>query len=287
MIANRLKLGLFNHKAIIRKTGFTLPKAIQDEDRPSIHQIYSALLNDEKRNDMIVTDVLNAINEKRSPVVLTERVQHLIYLTARLSSHIQNVFVFQGGMGAKKIRVLREQLANLPDDEERLILATGRYLGEGFDDARLDTLFLTLPISWRGTLTQYAGRLHRLHYMKKEVLVYDYVDFDVPVLARMFEKRQRGYKSIGYEIEVPPWGVADMFWLKKRSFSPKNCRKGAFSVTFEAILEKIGIFDYSKSQQHLTGRLSEIEKYKSNKWRIKLWSDFLPDVESVRTHLSG
>ena len=104
-------------------------------------------------------------------------------------------------MGAKKIRLLKEQLANLPDDEERLILATGRYLGEGFDDARLDTLFLTLPISWRGTLTQYAGRLHRLHYLKKEVLVYDYVDFDVPVLARMFEKRQRGYKSIGYEIE--------------------------------------------------------------------------------------
>ena len=85
--------------------------------------------------------------------------------------------------------------------KKRLILATGRYLGEGFDDARLDTLFLTLPISWRGTLTQYAGRLHRLHYLKKEVLVYDYVDFDVPVLARMFEKRRRGYKSIGYEIE--------------------------------------------------------------------------------------
>lgn len=191
----------FNHKAIIRKTGFTLPEAIQGDERPSIHQIYSALVSDEKRNDMIVTDVLNAKNNKRSPVVLTERVQHLKYLADRLSSKVQNVFVFQGGMGAKQIRFLKEQLTNLPEDEERLILATGRWLGEGFDDARLDTLFLTLPISWRGTLTQYAGRLHRLHYMKKEVLVYDYVDFDVPVLARMFEKRRRGYKSIGYEIE--------------------------------------------------------------------------------------
>jgi superfamily II DNA or RNA helicase len=165
------------------------------------NQIYSALVNDEKRNDIIVTDVLNAINDKRSPIVLTERVQHLTYLADQLSPQVQNVFVFQGGMGAKKIRLLKEQLANLPDSEERLILATGRYLGEGFDDARLDTLFLTLPISWRGTLIQYAGRLHRLHYLKKEVLVYDYVDNDVPVLARMFEKRRRGYKASGYEIE--------------------------------------------------------------------------------------
>ena len=191
----------FNHKAIVRKTEFTLPEAIQDEERPSIHHIYSALVNDEKRNDMIVTDVLNAIKDKRCPVVLTERVQHLTYLADRLSPQVQNVFVFRGGMGAKKIRLLKEQLANLPDDEERLILATGRYLGEGFDDARLDTLFLTLPISWRGTLIQYAGRLHRLYYLKKEVLIYDYVDFDVPVLTRMFEKRRRGYKSIGYEID--------------------------------------------------------------------------------------
>ncbi len=191
----------FNHKAIVRKTGFTIPEDIRGEDRPSIHRIYSALVNDEKRNDIIVTDVLHALTEKHSPVVLTERVQHLTYLANRLSPQVQNVFVFQGGMGVKKIRLFKEQLANLPDDEERLILATGRYLGEGFDDARLDTLFLTLPISWRGTLTQYAGRLHRLHHLKKEVLIYDYVDFDVPVLVRMFEKRQRGYKSIGYEIE--------------------------------------------------------------------------------------
>ncbi len=191
----------FNHKAIVRKTEFTLPEAIQDEEKSSIHQIYSALVNDEKRNDMIMTDVLNAINENRSPVVLTERIQHLTYLADRFSSKVQNVFVLKGGMGAKKIKLIKEQLANLLDNEERLILATGRYLGEGFDDARLDTLFLTLPISWRGTLTQYAGRLHRLHYMKKEVLVYDYADFEVPVLCRMFEKRRRGYKSIGYEIE--------------------------------------------------------------------------------------
>ena len=89
-------------------------------------------------------------------------------------------------------------MASIPDCEERLLVATGRYLGEGFDDARLDTLFLALPVSWRGTLAQYAGRLHRLHYNKKEVRIYDYVDSEVPLLEKMYKRRLRGYRSIGY-----------------------------------------------------------------------------------------
>ncbi len=104
-------------------------------------------------------------------------------------------------MGRKQRRLIQDQLANVPDGEARVILSTGRYLGEGFDDARLDTLFLTLPISWRGTLAQYAGRLHREHDQKKEVIIYDYLDENVPLLSRMFEKRRRGYKALGYEIE--------------------------------------------------------------------------------------
>ena len=89
-------------------------------------------------------------------------------------------------------------LAAIPDDEERLVLATGRYIGEGFDDARLDTLFLALPVSWKGTLAQYTGRLHRLHPAKSEVRIFDYVDRAVPMLAAMFEKRLRAYRAIGY-----------------------------------------------------------------------------------------
>ena len=84
-----------------------------------------------------------------------------------------------------------------------MILATGRYIGEGFDDARLDTLFLALPVSWRGTITQYVGRLHRLHEGKHDVRVYDYADLDVPMLARMFDKRCHGYESLGYTILLP------------------------------------------------------------------------------------
>lgn len=100
--------------------------------------------------------------------------------------------------GVKKRRELAEQLEGISDDEERLLIATGRYIGEGFDDARLDTLFLTMPISWRGTLAQYAGRLHRLHPEKREVIVYDYVDDSLPVFARMSAKRTKGYESLGY-----------------------------------------------------------------------------------------
>lgn len=97
-------------------------------------------------------------------------------------------------------RQVMQRLENIPDSEERVLIATGRYIGEGFDDARLDTLFLALPISWKGTLVQYVGRLHRLHPEKREVIVYDYADNAVPMLRRMTDKRIRGFKSLGYAI---------------------------------------------------------------------------------------
>ena len=98
--------------------------------------------------------------------------------------------MLRGGMGARQSRAAAECLAAIPDDAERVLVATGRYLGEGFDDARLDTLFLTMPISWRGTLAQYAGRLHRLYASKRDVVIYDYVDEDEPMLAKMAAKRE-------------------------------------------------------------------------------------------------
>lgn len=151
-----------------------------------------------QRNNQIFNDVLQALEEGRSPILLTERKEHLEYFANRLRNFTRNMIVLQGGRSAKKRRDDLERLAAIPDNEERLVLATGRYIGEGFDDARLDTLFLALPVSWKGTLVQYAGRLHRLHPDKTEVRIYDYVDRDVPMLARMFEKRMRGYRAIGY-----------------------------------------------------------------------------------------
>jgi len=115
--------------------------------------------------------------------------------------------LLQGGMGKKRLRETLTRLASIPPDEPRVLLATGGYLGEGFDDARLDTLFLTLPVSWRGTIAQYAGRLHRLYDSKKEVRIYDYADLNVPMLARMFDRRCRGYEAIGYSILLPASAV--------------------------------------------------------------------------------
>jgi superfamily II DNA or RNA helicase len=106
----------------------------------------------------------------------------------------------QGGMGKKQRQAMAERLASIPEGVPRVILATGSYIGEGFDDSRLDTLFLTTPISWRGTLQQYVGRLHRIHDGKRIVQVYDYADTQVPMLDRMFEKRLKGYVAIGYEL---------------------------------------------------------------------------------------
>ena len=164
--------------------------------------IYSELAADEARNRLIVDDVVAAVNAGRYPVLLTERREHLDVLTESLQGRVTHVFVMVGGMGKKQRKKLQEDMAGLPADEPRLIVATGRYLGEGFDDARLDTLFLAMPVSWRGTLAQYAGRLHRLNDAKREVVIYDYADLEVSVLARMYAKRRAGYKSLGYVLET-------------------------------------------------------------------------------------
>lgn len=190
----------FVHKVVFRETGFNLPREMLIDNDLSFYQIYDALVADKRRNDLIVKDVKSALDDKRSPIILTERKKHLIYLTEQLSKLTNNVIVLQGGMTAKKKKEALEKIRSLADDEERVIIATGKYLGEGFDDRRLDTLFLTLPISWRGTLAQYAGRLHRHHSSKSEVIIYDYVDSNVPVLAKMKERRLKGYHTIGYKL---------------------------------------------------------------------------------------
>ena len=105
-----------------------------------------------------------------------------------------HLIVLRGGMRKKELDAIQARLAAIPGEEARLLLATGRYVGEGFDDARLDTLFLTLPVSWQGTITQYVGRLHRLFHNKREVRVYDYADLNVPMLARMFDRRCHHYE---------------------------------------------------------------------------------------------
>jgi len=185
----------FACRLFVRDTGFRLSP---DKADSPIQTIYRELASDANRNELILEDVVRAVAEGRSPILLTERKDHLKVFAERLRGFVRHLIVLQGGMTDKERRACGEQLDAAPADEGRLVLATGRYIGEGFDDARLDTLFLALPISWKGTLVQYTGRLHRPHAKKSEVWIYDYVDRDVPMLQKMFEKRQRVYRAIGY-----------------------------------------------------------------------------------------
>ncbi len=190
----------FNHRVFIRNTQTVLSEKTDSNQSLLIHQIYSQLMESTKRNNLIISDVTKALQAGRSPVVITERKAHLNYLAERFAGITDNLIILKGGMRKKEYCEAFQRMAEIPEHGERLILATGRFLGEGFDDARLDTLFLTLPVSWKGTLSQYAGRLHRLHHNKKEVQIYDYADLDIPVTERMFKRRCVGYKAIGYEI---------------------------------------------------------------------------------------
>ncbi len=188
----------FARRLLIRKTSYRLPPTLNP---PVIQDVYRSLAGDPGRNSMIVDDVIAAVEKGRSPIVLTERRDHVEWLATELSKAVKSVVVLQGGMSERNRRSAVGRLESIPRDQERVILATGRFAGEGFDDPRLDTLFLVLPVSWKGTLIQYAGRLHRQLPEKTEVQIYDYADIEVPLLARMFEKRMREYRAMGYEVD--------------------------------------------------------------------------------------
>ena len=158
------------------------------------------LCDNETRNRQIVNDVLTAYHNGRNCIVLTERTEHADLLFSSISANIGNVFLLSGKDKVKEKREKLEAIKTVPQDENMIIIATGKYVGEGFDEPRLDTLFLAMPISWKGTLAQYVGRLHRNYEGKTEVIVHDYADIFVPMLDRMYHKRIRGYAELGYSM---------------------------------------------------------------------------------------
>lgn len=177
-----------------RRTEFDPARLPND---PGIQEVLGAIAADPDRTKRIADDALTELTEGRFPLVLTERREHLAALAELLEPKTPELVVLSGGMG---VRARRDAQRRLATDGPRVILATGRYIGEGFDDPRLDTLMLAMPIAWRGTMTQYAGRLHRYHDAKHEIRILDYVDHEIPVLRRMFAKRQRAYASMGYQV---------------------------------------------------------------------------------------
>ena len=193
----------FDHKAIVRPTGFRSQRVVNRDVRLQFHDLYDELIADAGRNQFICGEVVQVVRDGRSPIVLTERNDHLDELARRLSPEVRHLVVLRGGMSRNELDRTSAELAAIPGDEARVLLATGRFIGEGFDDARLDTLFLTLPVSWHGTVAQYVGRLHRLYKGKREVHVYDYADLSVAMFSRMFDRRCKGYEAVGYAVELP------------------------------------------------------------------------------------
>ena len=169
------------------------------EDRLSIATLYKYLSEDEIRNNLIVEDICKAVNTGRTPIILTNRTAHVSVLAEKLKATIKNVISLTGIGTTKEKREAMQRLQTIPDSEQLVIVATGKYVGEGFDYPRLDTLFLALPISWKGLLTQYAGRLHREYEGKKDVRIYDYIDIHEPICDSMYRKRLKGYAAIGYK----------------------------------------------------------------------------------------
>lgn len=184
-------------RVIMRPTKFEYPW--NDDSR--ISDLWSQLLKDGQRNGKIVDDILANVDEGRFPLILTERREHLEMLAECLQDKINFLAILHGGMGRKNQREIFEQIKESAEGSRRAILATGSYIGEGFDEPRLDTLFLTMPSSFKGKIVQYTGRLHRYHHDKHDIRIYDYVDTQLPVLERMFKRRLKTYKLLGYEIK--------------------------------------------------------------------------------------
>jgi len=186
----------FEQRVVVSQLNYQPPVSlIQANSRPHIAEVYAWLADNKERNQRIISDVSEQIKQGKYPLVLTERRDHAEQLNQQLMAKGFTTVILRGAMRVKERKQANEQLALA-----QVIVATGKYIGEGFDFPRLDTLFLAMPISWKGTLAQYAGRIHRESEGKVLVTIFDYVDSSLPMLQRMYLKREKGYKVMGYNV---------------------------------------------------------------------------------------
>ena len=192
----------FDHFIAPRFTSFRIHKLADKEEKDwTIQELYAELVKNEIRNQQITNDVFTCYQQGKNCIVLTERVEHVKILSKLIRERIPDAIPVTGGMGTKKTRETLQKISSHAADKPIILISTGRFIGEGFDEPRLDTLFLAMPISWKGTLQQYAGRLHRIFEGKNEVLIYDYIDIHIRMFERMYNRRLSGYASIGYKLK--------------------------------------------------------------------------------------
>ena len=189
----------FEHFIVPRFTSTRMP-LYKNQEEWHITEVYQHICESSYRNELIVSDVVHAIDSGRNPLILTERTSHIEKLVNLMSDKDFEVIVLSGDLKTSERKESLRKIRALEDKDRFVIIATGKLIGEGFDEARLDTLFMAMPIAWKGTIAQYAGRLHRNFEGKDEVLIYDYVDVHIPVLERMYHKRLTAYRSVGYSV---------------------------------------------------------------------------------------
>ena len=182
---------------------FTTFHTVENKEgkEPGINDYYEKMCQSDARNQLIIEDVIKSVEKERTPLILSDRISHLEYLEEKLKLAAKNVILITGKGTQKQKKEQLEKLKSIPDDESLIVLATGKYAGEGFDLPRLDTLMLALPFSWKGMLQQYCGRLHRNFEGKEEVQIFDYVDIRIPTFDRMYQNRLKGYKQLGYKLK--------------------------------------------------------------------------------------
>ena len=184
----------------VRETAFAVLGAAETP----IHELFRLLVKDEERAALICDDVADALADGRRCLVLSQWKEHCALLADGLRSRGVAPIVLEGSLGKRAGAALLDQIESTPFEEPLVVVATGQYLGEGFDCPQLDTLFLAFPVSFKGRLVQYTGRLLRAHENKTRVRVYDYADVRVPVLRAMHARRLATYKTLGFAREESP-----------------------------------------------------------------------------------
>lgn len=248
----------FDHYIVPRFTNIRMP-VFKKHEGWHITEVYQHICESNARNELIVSDIIESVDAGRNPLVLTERTSHIGKLAELMKDEDFKIIVLAGHLKTSERKKSLGEIKSLKDGDRFVIIATGKLIGEGFDEARLDTLFMAMPIAWKGTIAQYTGRLHRNYDGKEEVLIYDYVDVHIPVLERMYHKRLAAYRSLGYSI--------------KHDNSIETVESGIFDKTnyFEHLVRDINgakkniLISSSYLQRKKIDKIKEIliEKYKS------------------------
>lgn len=272
---DRAAMQEFRHEIVPRFTGF----APITQQPPTINDLYKLLIGDKARNQLLTEDILAVVDKGRTPLVLTKFKEHAELLFGLLKARELHPILLMGGGKAKEREAQRAALANSAEDERLVIIATGKYIGEGFNFPRLDTLFLTVPVSWKGNIAQYAGRLHRDFEGKESVIIYDYVDVHAKMLERMYQKRLSAYASMGYTIFAPTGENGANVIYTVHDYQER------FWQDFYEATDRIVISSPRISRRRVFEFVQKVKADKRSQMEFIVWT--LPDEEYAQHQRSG